>query len=122
MRTIGRFASIWFNGRELFARLSVSLLQLSQLNFSSRRTSMNKFIVAVAALLVSSACFAQAGTAIKEGAKATAETTKQAKENVEAAVTKEPKKSMHKAKAKVHKEKAHEDATEAKDAVKAIGK
>ncbi len=83
---------------------------------------MNKIIAAAAALLVSGACFAQVGTAVKEGAKATAETAKQGTENVEGAVTKEPKKSMHKAKAQVHKEKAAEDATAAKDAVKAIGK
>lgn len=83
---------------------------------------MNKIIAAVAALVVSGACFAQAGTAIKEGAKATGDTAVQAKENVEAAVTKEPKKSIHKAKAKYHKAKAHEEATDAKDAAKAVVK
>jgi hypothetical protein len=82
------------------------------------RNNMNKFIAAAAALLVSSACFAQAGTAVKAGASATAETAKEAKENVEAVATKEPKKSIHKAKAKYHKAKAHEDATVAKDAAK----
>ena len=83
---------------------------------------MNKIIAAVAALLVSSACFAQAGTAIKEGAKATVEKTKEGKENVEAAMTKEPKKTMHKAKAKVHHAKAHVEGQEAKAAAKEVVK
>ncbi len=83
---------------------------------------MKKIIAAVAALVVSGAVFAQAGTAIKEGAKATGDTAVQAKENVEAAVTKEPKKSIHKAKAKYHKAKASEEATAAKDAASNIGK
>lgn len=85
-------------------------------------TNLKKLTVGIAALLVSGAVFAQVGTAIKEGASATAETAKQGKENVEAAVTKEPKKTIHKAKAKVHKEKASEDASDAKAAVKNIGK
>jgi hypothetical protein len=83
---------------------------------------MNKLIAAAAALLVSSVCFAQAGTTIKEGAKATAETAKQGKENVQGALSGQPEKTIHKAKAKVHKAKAHKDATEAKDAAKATVK
>jgi hypothetical protein len=83
---------------------------------------MNKFIVAAAALLVSGACFAQAGTAIKEGAKATGDKIQQGTETVAGAVTKEPKKSVHKAKAAVHKAKAHEEGVEAKDAAKAVVK
>ncbi len=83
---------------------------------------MNKLIATLAALLVSTACFAQAGTAIKDTAKATAEVAKEGTENVKAAVSKEPAKSVHKAKAKVHKELAHEDATEAKAAAKAVVK
>ena len=46
---------------------------------------MNKLIAVVAALVVSGAAFAQAGTAVKEGAKATADTARQATENTEAA-------------------------------------
>lgn len=83
---------------------------------------MNKFIAALAALVVSGAAFAQVGTAVKEAAKATGDTAVQAKENVEGAVTKEPNKTIHKAKAKVHKEKAAAEATEAKDAAKAVVK
>ena len=83
---------------------------------------MNKIIAAAAALVVSTACFAQAGTAIKQGAKATGDTAIQAKENVEAAATGEPKKTVHKAKAKYHKAKAKSEATEAKEAAKNIVK
>ncbi len=83
---------------------------------------MNKIIAAAAALLVSGACFAQAGTAVKDAAKATGDTAIQAKENVEAAVTKEPNKTVHKVKAKYHKVKASNEATEAKDAAKAAVK
>lgn len=83
---------------------------------------MNKLIVAAAALLVSGVSFAQVTTTVKEGAKATSETAKEATQNTEAALTKEPKKTVHKAKAKVHKEMAHEDADAAKAAAKNIGK
>ncbi len=80
---------------------------------------MNKIIAATAALLVSGACFAQAGTAVKEGANATVETAKQGKENVQAAVSGQPEKTIHKVKAEVHKAKAKSDATASKEAAKA---
>jgi hypothetical protein len=92
------------------------------INATYGEIGMNKLIAAVCALVVSSACFAQAGTAVKEGAKATAETAKEAKENVQGAASGQPDKAIHKAKAKVHKAKAHKDATEAKDAAKATVK
>ena len=79
---------------------------------------MNKIIAAAAALLVSSACFAQAGTAIKEGAKATSEKVQQGGETVAGAVTSEPKSSVHKVKARVHKAKASAHGTAAKEAAK----
>ena len=83
---------------------------------------MNKLIAAVAALLVSSVCFAQAGTMVKEGGKATAETAKQGKENVQAAVSGEPEKTVHKVKGKVHKHKAAAAASESKAAAKEMVK
>ena len=83
---------------------------------------MNKFIAASAALLVSGACFAQVGTAVKEGAKATADKVEQGGQTVAGAVTSEPSSTVHKAKAKVHKVKAAHEATEAKDAAKAVVK
>ena len=65
---------------------------------------MKKILLATAILFA--AAFAQAGTAIKETGKATVETAKQGKENVQAAATGEPKKTMHKAKAKAKMHKA----------------
>ena len=63
---------------------------------------MKKLIAALAALTLTGAVFAQAGTAVKEAGKATAETAKQGAENVKGAVTDEPNKTMHKAKARQH--------------------
>lgn len=79
---------------------------------------MKKLIAAAAALLVSSACFAQAGTAIKEGAKATSETVKQGGQNVAGAVSGEPDKTIHKTKARIHKTKAKAHGRAAKAAAK----
>ncbi len=83
---------------------------------------MKKIIATVAALLVSGVAFAQVGTTIKEGAKATVEKTEQAGQTVAGAVTGEPKSTVHKVKAKVHKAKAHAHAEAAEDAAKNIGK
>jgi len=83
---------------------------------------MNKIIVTAAALLISGAAFAQVGTTVKEGAKATVEKTEQAGQSVAGAVTGEPKSTVHKVKAKVHKAKAHAHAEAAKDAASNIGK
>ena len=83
---------------------------------------MKKIIVTVAALLVSGVAFAQVGTTVKEGAKATVEKTEQAGQSVAGAVTSEPKSTVHKVKAKVHKAKAHAHAEAAKDAASNIGK
>lgn len=83
---------------------------------------MKKIIATVAALLVSGVAFAQVGTTIKEGAKATVEKTEQAGQTVAGAVTGEPKSTVHKVKAKVHKAKAHAHAEAAEVAAKNIGK
>src|SRR6185312_7109493 len=79
---------------------------------------MNKLVMCMAAILVSSTAFAQVGTTVKEGAKATAETAKEAGDETKAAVSSEPDKTIDKAKAKVHKAKAHHHAHEAKEAAK----
>lgn len=81
---------------------------------------MNKLIAAVAALLVSSVCFAQAGTAIKEGAKATSEKVQQGGQAVAGAATSEPDSTVHKVKSKVHKAKARAHGTAAKEAAKEV--
>ena len=83
---------------------------------------MNKFLAAAAALLISGAAFAQVGTTVKEGAKATGDKIEQGAQATAGAVTSEPNKSAHKAKAKYHKAKASEEATTAKDAASNIGK
>ncbi|HWG29553.1 MAG TPA: hypothetical protein VN676_03300 [Steroidobacteraceae bacterium] len=83
---------------------------------------MNKLVMGMAAILVSGSAFAQVGTTVKEGAKATAETAKEAGDHVKAAVSSEPDKSIDKAKARVHKAKAHHHAHEAKEAAKEITK
>ena len=72
-------------------------------------------LFALAFLFVAAAAHAQATTAVKDAGKATAETAKQATENVKAAGSSEPEKTVHKAKAK-HDAKAAKAA--AKDAVK----
>ncbi len=83
---------------------------------------MKKIIATVAALLVSSVAFAQVGTTVKEGAKATSEKVQQGAQATAGAVTSEPNSTVHKVKAKVHKAKAHEHASAAKDAAGNIGK
>jgi len=51
---------------------------------------MKKLIAAIAILFATGAAFAQATTTVKEAGKATAETAKQGKENVQSAATSEP--------------------------------
>ncbi len=83
---------------------------------------MKKIIATVAALLVSSVAFAQVGTAVKEGAKATSEKVQQGGQTVAGAVTSEPNSTVHKVKAKVHKAKARAHGTAAKEAAKEVVK
>ncbi len=83
---------------------------------------VKQWLVLAAAAIVSNAAFAQVGTTVKEGAKATAETAKEAGDNVKAAVSSEPDKAIDKSKAKAHKAKAHAHAKAAKEAAKNIGK
>jgi len=83
---------------------------------------MNKLIAATAALLVSGACFAQAGTAVKDSATAVSEKAKEAKENTQAAASGQPEKTIHTLKGKYHKQKSAAAADDAKDAAKATVK
>ena len=76
----------------------------------------------VATVALSSECFAQVGTTVKEGAKATAEKAQELGDNAKAVVSSEPNKSADKAKAAVHKAKAHQHAKAAKEAAKEIPK
>ena len=77
--------------------------------------------VAVAALACGSA-FAQVGTTVKEGAKATGEKAQQIGDEAKASVESQPHKSVDKAKARTHKAKAHAHAQAAKDAAKEVPK
>ena len=83
---------------------------------------VNKILVAMVALALSSASLAQVGTTVKEGAKATGEKAEQYGDQAKAAVSSEPNKSVNKAKAQAHKAKAHHHAKAAKDAGKEIPK
>ena len=78
-------------------------------------------VAAIAALLCGSA-FAQVGTAVKEGAKATGEKTQQIGDEAKASVSSQPDRAVDKAKASAHKAKAHRHAAKAKDAAKEIPK
>jgi hypothetical protein len=81
-----------------------------------------KAALLVATMTVWSASWAQLGTTVKEGAKATAEKAQQLGDEAKAAVSSQPDKSVDKAKAKVHKAKAHHHAKAAKEAAKDIPK
>jgi hypothetical protein len=83
---------------------------------------VKQFVLLAAVAIVSNAAFAQVGTTVKEGAKATAEKAKEAGDNVKGAMSSQPDKTIDKTKAKVHKAKAHAHAKAAKEAAKDIGK
>jgi uncharacterized protein YfaP (DUF2135 family) len=78
------------------------------------------FVVATMAFCTVS--WAQVGTTVKEGAKATGEKAQQLGDEAKAAVSSEPDKTIDKAKAQVHKAKAHHHAKAAKEAAKDIPK
>ena len=83
---------------------------------------MKKILLALATLALCNISMAQVGTTVKEGAKATAEKSKQVGDEAKAAVSSQPDKSVDKAKAKAHKAKAHHHAKAAKEAAKDIPK
>lgn len=82
----------------------------------------NKWVIGVALLAAWSAGFAQVGTTVKEGAKATGEKAHEFGDRTKAAVSSEPDKSIDKAKARVHKAKAHHHAKKADAAAHDIPK
>ncbi len=83
---------------------------------------VKRIILLAAALGVSGVAFAQVGTTLKEGAKATIEKSEQLGDRAKAAAESEPDKSIDKAKARVHKARAHHHARAAKEAAKEIPK
>jgi uncharacterized protein YfaP (DUF2135 family) len=83
---------------------------------------MKKLILSTVAALACGSAFAQVGTTVKEGAKATGEKTQQVGDEAKAAVSSQPNKSVDKAKAQTHKAKAHAHGHAAKDAAKEIPK
>jgi hypothetical protein len=83
---------------------------------------MKKTALLIATMALCNVSWAQVGTTVKEGAKATAEKAQQMGDEAKASVSSEPDKSVNKAKAKVHKAKAHHHAKAAKDAAKEIPK
>ena len=83
---------------------------------------MKKVLVIAIASIVSGVAFAQVGTTIKEGAKATGEKAQQLGDDAKASVSSQPTKSVDKAKAATHKAKAHSHSATAKDAAKEIPK
>lgn len=83
---------------------------------------INRFVVLMTALSISTVVAAQVGTTVKEGAKATAEKAEQYGDTAKAAVASGPNKSLDKEKARIHKAKAHHHAAAAKSAAKEIPK
>lgn len=83
---------------------------------------MNKLLLTIATCALCNVAFAQVGTTVKEGAKATSEKTQQLGDQAKASVESQPDKTIDKTKAKIHKHKAHRHAKAAKDAGKDIGK
>ena len=80
---------------------------------------MNKTLVLMIAVGLSTGAMAQeVGTAVKQGAKATAEKTEQVGDQAKAAMESQPNKTVDKAKAQIHKAKAKAHSTAAKDAMK----
>jgi hypothetical protein len=83
---------------------------------------MKKTVILVATMAFWGLSWAQVGTTVKEGAKATGEKAQQVGDEAKASVSSQPDKTVDKAKAKVHKAKAHHHTKAAKDAAKDIPK
>ena len=83
---------------------------------------MNRYLVMIATCAVCNLAFAQVGTTVKEGAKATSEKAQQLGDQAKAGVESQPNKTIDKAKAHVHKAKAHHHAKKAKKAAEEIPK
>jgi hypothetical protein len=82
---------------------------------------LNKFILTIAASTVCGVAFAQVGTTVTEGAKATSQKAQQVGDQAKASVESQPDKAIDKTKARVHKAKAHHHAKKAKAAAKDAG-
>ncbi len=83
---------------------------------------MNKLLLTIATCALCNMAFAQVGSTVKEGAKATSEKSQQLGDEAKASVESQPDKTIDKTKAKIHKHKAHHHAKAAKDAAKEIPK
>jgi hypothetical protein len=83
---------------------------------------MNKLLLTMATCAVCNIAFAQVGTTVTEGAKATSQKAQQLGDQTKASVEGQPDKSIDKTKAQVHKAKAHHHAKAAKEAAKEIPK
>jgi hypothetical protein len=83
---------------------------------------VNRFVMLVAALALPPLAFAQVGSMLAQGAKATSEKAQQYGDQAKAALSSQPDKTVDKAKAQVHKAKAAHHATLAKNAAKEIPK
>lgn len=79
---------------------------------------MNKLLLTLATCAICNVAFAQVGTTVKEGAKATSEKAQQFGDQAKASVESQPDKAIDKTKAKVHKAKARHHARAAKEAAK----
>src|ERR1700744_2173645 len=82
---------------------------------------LNKLILTIAASTVCGVAFAQVGTTVTEGAKATSQKAQQLGDQAKASVESQPDKTIDKTKAQVHKAKAHHHAKKAKDAATNAG-
>lgn len=83
---------------------------------------MNRLLLTMATCAICSVAFAQVGTTVKEGAKATGQKAEQLGDQAKASVEGQPDKSIDKTKAQIHKAKAHHHAKAAKEAAKEIPK
>jgi hypothetical protein len=83
---------------------------------------MNKLLLTMATCAICGVAFAQVGTTVKEGAKATGQKAEQVGDQAKASVEGQPDKSIDKTKAQIHKAKAHHHAKAAKEAAKEIPK
>jgi hypothetical protein len=91
------------------------------LKLDRKEKVLNKFILATAACTVCGVAFAQVGTTVTEGAKATSQKAQQLGDQAKASVESQPDKAIDKTKAQVHKAKAHHHAKKAKAAAKDAG-
>jgi uncharacterized protein YfaP (DUF2135 family) len=83
---------------------------------------MKKIVFLASISLMCATAFAQVGTTVTEGAKATGQKAEQYGDQAKAAVSTQPSKSVDKAKAQAHKASAHSHAKAAKDAAKEVPK